>query len=139
MLLNVEMIAQLVRWKARYSGMLVDLRPSTPTAAIKDCDGALYPNVRVLLQIACTLPVTSCECERSASTLQRLHNYMRASMGKSHLSSLALLHIHHDMDVDLDEVITCYAHLHPRKLELDSLKFFLHTFNTLSLVCIIIS
>ena len=112
---------ELRRWKARYSGMPVELRPSTPAAAIKDCDSDLYPNVRVLLQIACTLPVTSCECERSASALQRLHNYMRASMGKSCLSSLALLHIHYDMDVDLDEVITRYAHLHPRKLELNSL------------------
>ena len=44
---------------------------------------------------------------------------MRASMGR--LSSLANLHIHYDMDVDLDEVVTRYAHLHPRKLELDSI------------------
>ena len=43
------------------------------------------------------------------------------SMGMSRLSSLALLHIHYDMDVDLDEVVTRYAHLHPRKLELDSI------------------
>ena len=107
---------ELRRWKARYSGMPVELRPNTPAAAIKDCDSDLYPNVRVLLQIACTLPVTSCECERSASALRRLHNYMRASMGKSRLSGLALLHIHYDMDVDLDEVITRYAHLHPRRL-----------------------
>ena len=55
---------KLRRWKAWYSGMPVDLRPSITAAAIKDCDGALYPNVRILLQIACTLPVMSCECER---------------------------------------------------------------------------
>ncbi|KAL5486985.1 hypothetical protein EMCRGX_G019535 [Ephydatia muelleri] len=54
---------ELRRRKAR---MPVELRPSTPAAAIKDCDSDLYPNVKVLLQIACTLPVTSCECERSA-------------------------------------------------------------------------
>ena len=44
-------------------------------------------------------------------------------MGNSRLSSLALLHIHYDMDVhvDLDEVVTRYAHLHPRKLELESI------------------
>ena len=71
--------------------------------------------------VACTLPVTSCECERSASALRRLHNYTRASMGMSRLSSLALLHIHYDMHVDLDEVVTRYAHLHPRKLEHDSI------------------
>ena len=93
----------------------------TPAAAIKDCDSDLYPNIRVLLQVACTLPVTSCECERRASALRRLQNYTRASMRMSRLSSLALLHIHYDMHVNLDEVVTRYAHLHPRKLELDSI------------------
>ena len=43
-------------------------------------------------------------------------------MGKSRLT---LLHIHYDMDMiwvlDLDEVITRYAQLHLRRLELDSL------------------
>ena len=121
-LLSPELIStEMKRSKARYSGMAAELRPSTPAAAIKKCDSDRYPNVRVLLQITCTLPVTSCECERSASALRRLHNYMRALMGNSRLSSLALLHIHYDMDVDLDEVVTRYAHLHPRKLELDSI------------------
>ena len=46
---------------------------------------------------------------------------MRASMGKARLSHLALLHIHYDMELDLDQVVDCYAHLHPRRLELDSL------------------
>ena len=100
---------EMKKWKARYSAKAAELRPTTPAAAIKECDSDLYPNVRVLLQIACTLPVTSCECERSASALRRLHNYMRALMGNSRLSSLALLHIHYDMDVDLDEVVTHYA------------------------------
>ena len=32
-----------------------------------------FPNVSVLLKIACSLPVFSCDCERSASVLRRLH------------------------------------------------------------------
>ena len=101
--------------------MPADSRPSSLAESIKDCDSDLFPNIYVLLQIACTIPVTSCECERSASALRRLNNYMRASMGKSRLSHLALLHIHYDMQVDLDEVVDCYACLHPRRMELDSL------------------
>ena len=97
------------------------LRPASPAAAIKECDSDSFPNISVLLQLACTLPVTSCECERSASVLRRLNNYMRASMGKSRLSHLALLHIHYDANVDLDEVVDCYARLHPRRLELESI------------------
>ena len=112
---------ELKRWKSRYMSMPSDLRPASPAEAIKECDCVLFPNISVLLQIACTIPVTSCECERSASALRRLNNYMRASMGQSRLSYLALLHIHYDTLVDLDVVVDCYARLHPRRLALDSL------------------
>lgn len=112
---------ELTRWKNRYMSMSPDERPSTPAKAIKDCDCESFPNIFILLQIACTLPVTSCECERSASALRRLNNYMRASMGKSRLSHLALLHIHYNTPIDLDKVVDIYAELHPRRLELDSL------------------
>ena len=87
----------------------------------KDCDRDCFPNVYILLQIACTIPVTSCECERSASALRRLNNYMRASMGQTRLSNLALLHIHYDTPINLEEVVDIYARLHPPRLELDSL------------------
>ena len=113
--------AEMRRWKQRYIKMPCNIRPSSPAEAVKDCDADLFPNIHILLRIICTIPVTSCECERSASCLRRLNNYMRASMGKSRLSSLALLHIHYDHEVDLDEVVDCYARFHPRRLELDSL------------------
>ena len=112
---------ELTRWRSRYLAMEPELRPASPAVAIKDCDAALFPNISILLQIACTIPVTSCECERSASTLRRLNNYMRASMGKDRLSHLALLHIHYTTPVDLDTVVDCYARLHPRRLQLENL------------------
>ena len=97
------------------------LRTASPAVAIKDCDAALFPNISILLQIASTIPVTSCEFERSASTLRRLNNYMRASMGKDRLSHLALLHIHYTTPVDLDTVIDCHARSHPCQLRLENL------------------
>ena len=63
-------------WKHRYMNLPPEGRPSSPAKAIKDCDHDCFPNVYVLLQIACTIPVTSCECERSASVLRWLNNYM---------------------------------------------------------------
>ena len=63
---------------------------------IKHYNEDMLPSISVLLKIVCTLPVTSCECERSASALRRLNNYMRATMGKDRLSYLALLHVHYD-------------------------------------------
>ena len=64
------------RWKAKYQCLRPQDRPDSLAAAIKDCDPDCFPNLRILLQLACTLPVTSCECERSAScitTLAELH------------------------------------------------------------------
>ncbi|XP_035668943.1 52 kDa repressor of the inhibitor of the protein kinase-like [Branchiostoma floridae] len=112
---------ELNRWKNHFMPDPPELRPASPAEAIKRCDTTMFPNIGVLLKIACTLPVTSCECERSFSALRRLNNYMRASMGKIRLSNLALLHIHYDTDIDLDKVVDCFAQLHPRRLELDNL------------------
>ena len=56
--------------------------------ALKECDEDMYPNLYVLLKICCTIPATSCECERSASALRRLHTFNRASMTQERLSSL---------------------------------------------------
>ena len=52
-------------------------------SSLKACDPDDFPNLYMLLKIAATLPVTTCECERSISTMRRLNNYMRCTMGES--------------------------------------------------------
>ena len=100
---TVELFSsELRRWVRKFEGIPADERPATAAQAIKVCDLDMFPNISTMLQIACTLPVTSCECERSASALRRLHNYMRAT-------------------IDLDQVVDLVSKLHPRRLELDSL------------------
>ena len=44
--------------------------PSTLVKTLEKCDKDFFPNIHTLLRIACTLPVTSCECERANSTLK---------------------------------------------------------------------
>ena len=39
-------------------------------------------------------------------------------MTRERLSSLALMHIHYDTDIDLEEVVDAFAKKHPRTLEL---------------------
>ena len=53
------------------------ITPDSCAASLKACDPDDFPNQYILLKIAATLPVTSCECERSISTVGRLNNYMR--------------------------------------------------------------
>ena len=57
------------------------------------------------------------------STLCRLRNFMRTSMTENRLSSLALIHIHYQHVVDLDAVVTLFAELHPRRMQLASVLF----------------
>ena len=84
---------------------------------------AEFPNLYILLKIAATLLVTSCEGERSINTMRRLNIYMRCTMGESRLSSLAIMHIKYDMPIDLDEVVNLFEGLHPRMMQLQSLLY----------------
>ena len=67
--------------------------------------------------------MTSCECERNAGTLRRLRNSIQAGMTGNRLTSLALMHVHYEKDVNLDVAIDLFAKLHPRKLQLSSVLF----------------
>ena len=53
-----------------------------------------FPELLKVLKILATMPVTSCEAERSFSTLKRLKTYLRSTMGEDRLNSLAVLNIH---------------------------------------------
>ena len=104
---------ELTRWKLKYLANAESDRPSSCARALTECDKDLFPNIYCLLKIVCTLPVTSCECERNASTLRRLRNFMRAGMTENRLTSLAHMHIHYEKDVNLDMVVDMFAKLHP--------------------------
>ena len=92
-------------------------------SSLKTCVPDDFPNLYMLLKIAATLPVTTCECERSISTMRRLNNYMRCTMGESRLSALALMHIKYDMLVNLDEIVNLFEGLHPRMMQFTSLVY----------------
>ena len=50
---------ELQRWYQHYKAKPASACPSSCAKAIKECDKDIFPNIYVLLQIACTLPVTS--------------------------------------------------------------------------------
>ena len=76
---------ELFRWKHRFQNKPPEECPSTAVQALKECDEELFPNIFTLLKIYCSIPATSCECERSASALRRLHTYSRAIMKQERL------------------------------------------------------
>ncbi|KAF2897540.1 hypothetical protein ILUMI_08635 [Ignelater luminosus] len=63
----------------------------------------LFPNVEALLKILVTIPVTTASNERTFSTLRRLKTYLRNTTREDRLNGLALLNIHREIPVSVDE------------------------------------
>ena len=76
-----------------------------------------FPNVYQALKILITLPITSCECERSFSGMKKLKNCFRSTMGKERLDGLSLMYIHSEIAPDEEEVLDEFARQGPRRLE----------------------
>jgi len=76
-----------------------------------------FPNIRTLLLITATLPVTTATPERTFSSLRLLKSYLRTTMGPNRLAGLTLLYLHRDIPITLDEVIDTFARHSSRRLE----------------------
>jgi len=102
---------ELFRWRAKWGKLWENDEevPKSCAQAIAECDPITFPNLYVLLQLVCTSTVTSCECERAASVLRRLHNFMRSSMTEERLTGLALVHENYDFPVSLDVAVDLFA------------------------------
>ena len=49
--------------------------------------------------------IPTCSCERSMPTLRRLKTYLRNSLSETHVNGLAMLNVHREIELDVDEVI----------------------------------
>ncbi|CAF1351809.1 unnamed protein product [Didymodactylos carnosus] len=84
-------------------------RPSNVMEAYLSCNETFYPNIKILLNIYATLPVTTATGERSFSILKRLKTYLRSTMSEDRLNGLAMLTINSDIAIDIDEVIDRFS------------------------------
>ena len=103
---NPSVVAtEILRWKAKWERQGAEDRPESLATAIQQCDKDFFPNIYALLHLGCTVPVTFSENERANSVLKNLKSFLRSTQGQERLSSLALMHIHYSLPVDLDEVV----------------------------------
>lgn len=81
-------------------------------------DESVFPNLRVAIQILLTVAVSVAGCERSFSKLKLILTYLRASMGQSRLSDLALLSIERETTerTDYEALIDKFASVKARKV-----------------------
>ena len=108
-----NLFVELHCWQLKWDGHQGE-KPSDPRQTLPHADCVFFQNIRELLKITCTLPVTSCECERSNSALKHLKAYLRSTMGHERLSGLALLTVHYEMDIDCEHILNHFAQKNPR-------------------------
>ena len=62
--------------------------------------------------------VSTCAAERSFCGMKRLKTPLRSTVSEERLSSLALLHIHKHMNVDIDNLVSEFSRRKGRHLAL---------------------
>ena len=109
--------AELDLWQNKWRGdahLAQEL--NTPEKVLRHTDADYFPNIRTLIVILGTLPVTSCESERSISMLKRIKTALRSTMTEDRLNGLAMLQYHRDITVTTDEVVEEFVQRQPRRL-----------------------
>jgi hypothetical protein len=91
--------------------------PETALEVLDVCDVDMFPAIHTLIHILATLPVSVATAERSFSTLRRLKTWLRTRMVEDRLNGLALMHIHRDISIDIDQVIDRFSKNKNRKLD----------------------
>ena len=109
--------SELHLWQHKWSSQAeVASALNTPEKALNHADGDIFPNIQVLLKIMGTLPVASCDCERSISVLCSIRTPLRSTMGQVRLNGLAMLFCHHVIKISPEQVVKEFARRHPRRM-----------------------
>ena len=121
-MLPTEYNMWVTKWNQQHAAS-ADI-PNKLVDALHSCSAIQFPNLHVLLRVALTLPITSCESERSFSQLKLIKTSIRSTMTNNRLSGLALMKINREhcnilTSVEkMKELVKSFAQLHPRRMKL---------------------
>ena len=100
--------AELFQWQI-YWETFIGPHPDNIATTLKAISFDGFENIKIILHILGTLPITSCECKRSISALRSLKNYKRSTMVEERLNGLALMQIHREIPPDFEKIINKFA------------------------------
>ena len=106
---------ELRRWQTMWQSAEKEL-PSNFLLALGACDEDAFPNIHRLLLIACTLPISSAEAERSFSLMKRIKTCTRSTMSEERFSDLAVIVMHYPETFEVEEIFEAFVKAHPRRL-----------------------
>ena len=112
---------EVARWRTHW---VITKRNDLPTTLCTTLDSAnlvLYPSIDtqylIKLCVLLTMPVASATAEMSFSVLRRLKTYVRLTMKNDRLSSLGLMHINRDFEVELYKAMEVFASAKTRRAD----------------------
>ena len=99
---NVEMYELEVAVGKNYLQALQQKADKTFTMeqAYRLIDEIAFPTLKTLFQLALTVPVTSCTCERSFSCMRRVKTWLRSNMSQERLDHLSILALERNIYTD---------------------------------------
>jgi hypothetical protein len=77
----------------------------------------LYPSIDTILCVLLNMPAVSTTAKMSFSVLRRLKTCVSSAMKNDRLSSLGLMHIHRDFEVDLYKAMEVFASAKTRRAD----------------------
>jgi hypothetical protein len=110
--LSEDFRREVARWRTHW---VITKRNDWPTTLCTTPDfvnPVLYPSIDTILIKLCvllTMPVASATAEISFSVLRRLKTYVRSTMKNDRLSSLGLMHINRDFEVDVYKAMEVFV------------------------------
>ncbi|XP_003244173.1 uncharacterized protein LOC100575880 [Acyrthosiphon pisum] len=101
---NNSIIEEFQLWQRKLKKL--EIKPKNSIDAMKLCNADIYPGVNKLFQILSTLPISPASNERTFSSLKRIKTYLRnTAISEKRLNGLAMLNIHREVEITVDEVI----------------------------------
>ena len=117
--INLEM--EMEQWEHYWQKIREDdaTVPDTIVATLQSIDPVKkwFPNIYRILCLIAVVPATSNSCERSISRLRLLKTYLRSRMLQDRLTSLALIYIHREIELDPEQVIDEFAKNNPHRMK----------------------
>ena len=105
-------------WEQHWKNSKATL-PDSVSVTLKRINFSCFPIIKTALQILGTVPVTSCTCERSFSSMKLLKTYNCSTMTNDRLNALAMLNVHLDLQPTSEDVLRKFIALGPHRLGFD--------------------
>ena len=83
-------------------------------SSLVSADPDYFPNIRILLVLACTLLVKYAKAERSFSVLRLSKSHLRSRIADTRFSTLILMIIHHSKHIDSTQIPDMFIKEHPK-------------------------